>query len=853
MNIRRVFIGTMFIAYDVTLCQQTVSGNRCIEDLTKVFTVQLQCSVDDRIHVVQEVYGDGDAATCRLKSAHACSKLLASSQSVLIVNCNGKQSCREAMYVQTINNCNITDAAAEVKYNCIKGSMNMCSPVTTTVSGSVYLHSPGFPDSVGVNRSCVARITGQNIEVALMEQRMRSGMLNVLGDGRQLWTNVNVNQHNRVLPDLAAEIVIVYDNHDQDGSNVWIRVADSGQMNITISGEKLNTSTTTTSTQQPSQSTTIPSTSDTPTTETAAFKQSTSIDQSTMSETVTRDPTTNTTTALTTPKSTTAVTTPKSYTVFSTNMTTKNGEASFTTTSSPEPGLIIWVASAVSGCVVTILIVVISVVLCRKHVKKSHPLETPGKGHFERPLELSPMNTEKHHNGLEQNETFHQNFVLDPEFGARVGQSLNSELGHRTETSGKNEQDQYAKALPLGSTVDMYDNSTFMVNGSRADNGHQGICGMTENDLYDGGFDNLREAMVDNVAYDKFDFEREKESVQDDSDTSHNNSEQAWKNNREMKENDLYDRGPPCAAKGNHVGDGLETSEGMVDNGLYDKFDSDREKESVQVESDASANNSKQSWEDKREMIENDVYDGGPPHLDEPFGSMADNDNPVGDSCDEGLETSEGMVDNGLYDKFDFDREKESVQVESDASANNSKQSWEDKREMIENDVYDGGPPHLDEPFGSMADNDNAVGDSYDEGLETSEGMVDNGLYDEFDFNREKETVQVESNTSPNNSKQSWKDGYEMIEKDVYDGGPLHLDEPFGSMADNDNPVGDLYGVGLETNVGMVDNGLYDKFEYDREKESLQDESDTSVNKSKLAGKNDCDMVENDVYERGPP
>ncbi|XP_046565946.1 uncharacterized protein LOC124274629 [Haliotis rubra] len=254
----------------------TRTRNRCIEGLSKVFTVQLHCSVDERIHVEYEAYGDGDAVTCRLASAESCSKKLASSRHGLVVNCNGKQSCRETMQVQTINNCNITAAAAEVNYNCIKGSMNMCSPVTTTVNRSVYLHSPGFPDSVGVNRSCVARVTGQNIEAALVEQRMRSGTLDISRDGRQLWTNVNVNQYNKVLPDLAAEIVIVYDNHDQDGSNVWIRVADSGQMNVKISGEILDSSSTSTSTQQPprSQSTSSPSTSDTPRTETAAHSTS---------------------------------------------------------------------------------------------------------------------------------------------------------------------------------------------------------------------------------------------------------------------------------------------------------------------------------------------------------------------------------------------------------------------------------------------------------------------------------------------------------------------------------------------------------------------------------------------------
>ncbi|XP_046565948.1 uncharacterized protein LOC124274630 [Haliotis rubra] len=124
--------------------------------------------------------------------------------------------------------------------------------------------------------------------------------------------------------------------------------------------------------------------------------------------------------------------------------------------------------------------------------------------------------------------------------------------------------------------------------------------------------------MVDNVVYDKFDIERENESVQDDSDTSPNHSKQVWKNKCEMIENHVYYRGSPCAAKDNPVGDsydeGLETSEGMVDNGLYDKFEFDREKESPQDESDASPNNNKSSSEERCEMIENDVYDGGP-HL----------------------------------------------------------------------------------------------------------------------------------------------------------------------------------------------------------------------------------------------
>ncbi|XP_046555370.1 uncharacterized protein LOC124264670 isoform X10 [Haliotis rubra] len=358
MHVERVFVICLhfFLAvYGVR------TGNRCVEDLTKVFAVQLQCSGGEWIQVLHEVYGDGDAATCRLKSAESCSKKLDSSQSGLVVNCNGKQSCSEAMQVQTINNCNITAAVVEVKYNCIKGSMNMCSPVTTTVNGSVYLHSPGFPDSVGVNSSCVVRITGQTLQVTLVEERMKSGMLNISGDGRQLWTNVNVNQYNRVLPGTAAEIVIVYDNHDQDGSNVWIRVAGSGRMNITISREILDASTTPTSSHQPprSQSASGPSTSDTPTTETTTRVQSTSIVAASFTTvTSTRGHTTRSTRNIATQLTSTS--TMVSTTVSTTDTISGNSEDTVTA------------LAVVCGILVLIIVVLVIYFMVVKPFRKKH-------------------------------------------------------------------------------------------------------------------------------------------------------------------------------------------------------------------------------------------------------------------------------------------------------------------------------------------------------------------------------------------------------------------------------------------------------------------------------------------------
>ncbi|XP_048239659.1 cell wall protein IFF6-like isoform X4 [Haliotis rufescens] len=303
MYVERAFV--VCVHFLLAAHGDTRTGNRCIEGLPGSFTVQLNCSAGEWIHVKNEAYGDGDTTTCRLKYDLSCSRVHNSSQNGLIVNCNGKQLCRETIQPTPRTNCNFTDAAAEVQYNCIQGSMDLCS-TETTVHGSVYLHSPGFPDSVGVNSSCIVRITGQNIRVTLVEERMKTGLLNISGDGKQLWTSVNVNQYNRLLQATADEVVVVvYDNHGQNGSNVWIRVEASGQMNITSTRQISDVSATsvTPSTQQPSRSpgTTSQSTSATPTTATTTSTPSITMNQST-TEAVTANLTTKeTTTSPTTP------------------------------------------------------------------------------------------------------------------------------------------------------------------------------------------------------------------------------------------------------------------------------------------------------------------------------------------------------------------------------------------------------------------------------------------------------------------------------------------------------------------------------------------------------------------------
>ncbi|XP_048239657.1 uncharacterized protein LOC124137133 isoform X2 [Haliotis rufescens] len=610
MYVERAFV--VCVHFLLAAHGDTRTGNRCIEGLPGSFTVQLNCSAGEWIHVKNEAYGDGDTTTCRLKYDLSCSRVHNSSQNGLIVNCNGKQLCRETIQPTPRTNCNFTDAAAEVQYNCIQGSMDLCS-TETTVHGSVYLHSPGFPDSVGVNSSCIVRITGQNIRVTLVEERMKTGLLNISGDGKQLWTSVNVNQYNRLLQATADEVVVVvYDNHGQNGSNVWIRVEASGQMNITSTRQISDVSATsvTPSTQQPSRSpgTTSQSTSATPTTATTTSTPSITMNQST----------------------TEAVTA---------NLTTKETTTSPTT---PDTGLIVWVASASSGCIITIVIVVIAVVLCRrKDVKTSRPYDPPDNASFESPFELSSMNIEKVPYGSGQNESSNVSGSGEP--------ILHTESRYKTGNYKRPMQDQYSTVLPRSSRLNTYDNSKFtapslMIDpvGSTTDNDHND---MTENDLYNGGFasrddTSIEAGMVDNGLYDKFEYDREKGSVHGESDTSPSIRKQTIKENCDMIENDVYNGGPPLPA--DHVGS---------------KDDNDNpDKRSISTEIS--------------NMTEHDLYDGG---------------------LDTGDDTGGGMVDNELYDKFGHDRERDSIQDESDASPSNvfDKNVEDDEASvMVSNGLY---------------------------------------------------------------------------------------------------------------------------------------------------------------------
>lgn len=102
----------------------------------------------------------------------------------------------------------------------------MCSQDrgTVTVNGTLYLHSPGFPDSDGVNGSCIVNVTGVKMTVTVIEQRKTQGILTISAGGKEQLPNGAYESYNQVVVTEATTVDIHYDNKGHDGVNAWIMV-----------------------------------------------------------------------------------------------------------------------------------------------------------------------------------------------------------------------------------------------------------------------------------------------------------------------------------------------------------------------------------------------------------------------------------------------------------------------------------------------------------------------------------------------------------------------------------------------------------------------------------------------------
>ena len=90
----------------------------------------------------------------------------------------------------------------------------------------MHFHSPGYPNSVGVNHSCMCRVTGSAMELMVIHYRINKGVvqINVTGDETKTWTSW-INSFNRIITNNAREIILVYDNGGNVYQQFWSRIS----------------------------------------------------------------------------------------------------------------------------------------------------------------------------------------------------------------------------------------------------------------------------------------------------------------------------------------------------------------------------------------------------------------------------------------------------------------------------------------------------------------------------------------------------------------------------------------------------------------------------------------------------
>ncbi|XP_071114037.1 mucin-21-like [Haliotis cracherodii] len=667
-----VFQGAVFVCFVYLISPSNVKvkhGRTCVRNSS--MTVELQCSANERIHVEEESYGIGVTNSCRLQT-NSCREVLQTSINGLSVNCDGQQSCNET--VSPLHWCNIAATAAEVKYRCINDSMDICGfdTITTATNESVYLHSPDYPYSVGMNNSCVVRITGKDIQVTLVEQSLNGGTLTISGNG-QNWSNVDTNLYNRKLPEHLSEVGIFYTNRGNDKSNVWISVVASSRMYITFNGGMIVTSATSTSlvpmsdgssplygvtNQWMSQTVPIMATStlstNTPTlsalsTRMAASDTQTlptvststhSTDTQTLSivSTSTLLPATVTTATYTgrdtvsaIDTATVEVTSNATITPMTIEPTTTSAAENITvgmtlgettdiqsttvsTTDGSDKDLVVVAASSAAVCVVAVIVaVVVAVVLCRcNNSKIRRSVTSPHNCSFGRHLELNSVDNGKHHNGIRKNDDSQHYFIIDPEFVAGNGDvALHTESRPEEGTSPLRVQDRYSTVLPRSYRLNMKDNTTFTTK-------QPGSITTTDNSIGSNEDKDIK-TINDHI-----------ESL----DSCLSDSRNSTGSTCHMTENDVYNGGPPTTENldvstddGNQDEDSMpedlyqreeairgDAVEGMVDNDIYESSGYDNtvaEQSGEREEVSASATldiTTQGEAEEEVDMVSNDLY-----------------------------------------------------------------------------------------------------------------------------------------------------------------------------------------------------------------------------------------------------
>ena len=91
-------------------------------------SIPLNCSRNQMIHVISETFGERTSEdNCSVVSTNSPTKSYTSDSNGLIVTCNGNETCIEPTVCSPLQECNFSQSAAEIKYECVTGKYTKTS------------------------------------------------------------------------------------------------------------------------------------------------------------------------------------------------------------------------------------------------------------------------------------------------------------------------------------------------------------------------------------------------------------------------------------------------------------------------------------------------------------------------------------------------------------------------------------------------------------------------------------------------------------------------------------------------------------------------------------------------------
>ncbi|XP_048239409.1 uncharacterized protein LOC124112380 isoform X2 [Haliotis rufescens] len=200
------------------------TGNVIIQDVCmddSNASLSLICNTSGMMHILEESYGERSDNSCPVNFSTCVSP---NRNSTLHAICNGNESC-SGLVSSLLPSC--SSGPLNISYTCIRESVNVCTEIRerTEINGSLYLHSTGFPNSVGRDAICNCNITGHKMKVEIIQQRLNHSYV-TLTRGNETYQIPRATS-DWVVVENATTLQLIYDNYNYNSEDIWILISGS--------------------------------------------------------------------------------------------------------------------------------------------------------------------------------------------------------------------------------------------------------------------------------------------------------------------------------------------------------------------------------------------------------------------------------------------------------------------------------------------------------------------------------------------------------------------------------------------------------------------------------------------------